>query len=77
MAHPAQKLVLEETLEAIDRGVHRVAQLEAHLETVVSEWRMRPVVEALQCLRGVAFKLLPAPFSVSWEIFPVLPILAS
>ena len=55
MGHPAQKLVLEETLQAIDRGVHRVAQLEAHLETVVSEWRMRPVVEALQCLRGVAF----------------------
>ena len=55
MGHPAQKLVLEETLQAIDRGVHRVAQLEAHLETVVSDWRMRPVVEALQCLRGVAF----------------------
>ena len=29
MGHRAQKLVLEETLQAIDRGVHRVAQLEA------------------------------------------------
>ena len=45
----------EETLESIDRAVHRQAQLEAHLETVVAEWRMKPVVEALQCLRGVAF----------------------
>jgi len=51
----AQKFVLEETLESIDRAVHRQAQLEAHLETVVAEWRMKPVVEALQCLRGVAF----------------------
>jgi transposase len=55
MNHPAQKVVLEETLEAIDRGVHRVAQLEVHLESVVGEWRMKPVVEALQSLRGVAF----------------------
>ena len=55
MCHPAQKFVLEETLESIDRAVHRQAQLEAHLETVVAEWRVKPVVEALQCLRGVAF----------------------
>jgi hypothetical protein len=55
MCHPAQKFVLEETLESVDRAAHRQAQLEAHLETVVAEWRMKPVVEALQCLRGVAF----------------------
>jgi transposase len=55
MCHPGQKVVLEETLEAMDRAVHRVAQLELHLEAVVDQWRMKPVVKALQSLRGVAF----------------------
>ena len=53
--HPAQKFVLEETIESIERAVHRLAQLEAHMKTVVAEWRMKPIVEALQCLRGIAF----------------------
>ena len=55
MCHSAQKFVLEETIQSIDRAVHRLAQLEAHLEIVVAEWRMKPIVEALQCLRGIAF----------------------
>jgi len=55
MNHPAQKLVLEETLQAIDLADHRIKQLEAHLEQVVSQWRMKPVVEALQCLKGIQF----------------------
>lgn len=55
VSHPAQKFVLEETIQSIDRAAHRLAQLEAHMESVVAEWRMRPAVEALQCLRGIAF----------------------
>lgn len=55
MCHPAQKFVLEETLQSIDRAVLRLGQLEAHLETVVADWRMKPAVQALQCLRGIAF----------------------
>ena len=55
MCHPAQKFVLEETIESLDRAVHRLGQLEARLETVVETWRMKPAVEALQCLRGIAF----------------------
>jgi len=55
LAEPAQKMVLEETLQAIDLGEKRQARIEEHMELVVSQWRMRPVVEALQCLKGVAF----------------------
>ena len=55
LAEPAQKLVLEETLQAIDLGEQRQKRIEEHMELVVRQWRMRPVVEALQCLRGVAF----------------------
>jgi transposase len=58
MCHPAQKLVLEETLQAIDLADNRLKQLEAHLEQVVEQWRFKPVVEALQCLKGI--KLISA-----------------
>jgi transposase len=53
--HPAQKAILEESILGIEAAVARVARLEAHLEQVVEGWHLRPVVEALQCLRGVAF----------------------
>ena len=53
--HPAQKAILEESIQSIEAAVARVARLEGHLEEVVAQWDKRPVVEALQCLRGVAF----------------------
>jgi transposase len=53
--HPAQKAILEESIQSIEAAVARVGRLEAHLEAVVAGWDRRPLVEALQCLRGVAF----------------------
>jgi transposase len=55
MNHPAQKLVMEESLQSIEAALGRVDRLEKHLEGVVAEWRMKPVVESLQCLKGIAF----------------------
>jgi transposase len=55
MNHPAQKAILEESIQSIEAAVARVARLEAHLEAVVEQWERKPVVEALQCLRGVGF----------------------
>jgi transposase len=58
MAHPAQKLVLEEYLIAITQAGERIARLTSHMETHVASWRMRPVVETLMAMRG--FQLLAA-----------------
>jgi transposase len=53
LAHAAHKVVLEEYLLAITQATERIARLEAHLATLAADWRMKPVVDALQGLRGV------------------------
>jgi transposase len=50
---PAHKVVLEEYLMAITQATERIERLETHIATLAASWRMKPVVEALQGLRGV------------------------
>src|SRR3712207_3909598 len=53
--HPAQQIVLQEQLEAIDEAERRRDRLEAQLRELVPGWSLAPVVAALQAMRGVAF----------------------
>ena len=53
LADPAHKVVLEEYLLAITQATERIERLETHLATLAATWRMKPVVDALQGLRGV------------------------
>ena len=53
LAHAAHKIVLEEYLLAITQVTERIQRLEEHLATLAASWRMKPVVDALQGLRGV------------------------
>ena len=53
LAHAAHKVVLEEYLVAITQASDRIKRLEEHIATLAAAWRMQPVVEALQGLRGV------------------------
>lgn len=48
---PAQKLVLEEYLQGIDRAGERVQRLEQSMQTQLETWS-RPLAKALQALRG-------------------------
>lgn len=50
---PAQQIVFQETLRAVDEQVERVKRLEDELRERAAAWRLWPVVEALQALRGV------------------------
>jgi len=50
---PAHKVVLEEYLLAITQTTDRIERLETHIATLAATWRMKPVVDALQGLRGV------------------------
>ena len=52
-ATPAQQIVFQESLRAVDEQVDRIARLETELRDVVATWRLAPVVDALQALRGV------------------------
>jgi transposase len=50
---PAQQIVFQEGVRAVDEQVDRLARIEAELHELAPRWSRYPVVEALQALRGV------------------------
>jgi transposase len=54
-AHEAQRVVLQEALNAVQDAVQRLGRLEAALIEIVPTWSMAPVVAAFQAMRGVDF----------------------
>jgi transposase len=50
---PAQQIVFQEYLRAVDEHAERMRRIEGQLREFLPSWRLRPVVEALQGLRGV------------------------
>ena len=58
VAHPAQKVILEEYLIAVDAAAARVARTEAQMRSLLESWARRPLVEALVAFKG--FQLVSA-----------------
>ena len=52
---PAQQIVFQEYVRAVTEHTERLQRLEQELQEHVKSWRLYPVVEALQALRGVQF----------------------
>jgi transposase len=52
---PAQQIVFQEYVRAVTEHTERLQRLEQELQEHVTSWRLNPVVEALQALRGVQF----------------------
>jgi len=52
---PAQQIVFQEYVRAVTEHTERLQRLEQELHEQVKTWRLAPVVEALQALRGVQF----------------------
>jgi transposase len=50
---PAQQIVFQEYVRAVSEHPERLQRLEQELQEQVKSWRLHPVVEALQALRGV------------------------
>lgn len=50
---PAQQMVYQESLDAVDEQVRRLARIEQELRDLAPTWRLYPVVHALLALRGV------------------------
>jgi transposase len=48
-----QQIVFQESVRAVDEQVDRLARIEQELLELAPKWRLYPVVEALQALRGV------------------------
>jgi transposase len=53
--HPAQQIVLQDSLHAIEDAVERQGRLEEQLVSMVPKWSMADVVAAYQAMRGVSF----------------------
>ena len=52
---PAQQIVFQEYVRAVNEHTARLGRLEQELQEQVKAWRLSPVVDALQALRGVQF----------------------
>src|SRR2546427_6166572 len=52
---PAQQIVFQADVQTVTEQSERLGRLELELHEQVKTWRLAPVVEALQALRGVQF----------------------
>jgi transposase len=52
---PAQQIVFQEYVRTVTEQTERLARMEQERKDQVQTWRLVPVVEALQALRGVQF----------------------
>jgi transposase len=50
---PAQQIVFQESLRAVSEQTERVRRLEDELVEIAATWRLHPIVEAFQAMRGV------------------------
>ena len=53
-AHPAQQIVLQDYIHAVQDAEARLDRLTRQIEELLPNWSMAPVVTALQAMRGVA-----------------------
>lgn len=54
MQLPEHQITLQEYVDAIHESANRVARFTIQLRELIPQWRWKPVVEALQALRGVS-----------------------
>jgi transposase len=53
--HPAQQIVFQDSIHAIDDAAIRLRRVDDQLREIVPTWSMAPVVESYQAMRGVSF----------------------
>jgi transposase len=54
LPNPAQQIAFEEYVQAVEEAARRLERLRLAIEAQLEHWRWRPVVEALQALRGIS-----------------------
>ena len=64
---PAQQIVFQEYVRAVTEHTERLQRLEQELQERVKAWRLNPVVEARQALRGVQFTVAVTTVSGDWQ----------
>jgi len=54
MSHPAQQIGFQEYLHGITESTARITRLEQAMRETLGDWTLKPLVQALQALRGVS-----------------------
>jgi transposase len=54
LPHPAQQIAFQEYRDTVDDAQKRVERITEQIRTLLPNWRLKPVVEALQAMRGVS-----------------------
>ena len=54
MPHRAQQIILQEYVHMVQEQVERVQRMTQQIQDLIPQWRLAPVVKALQALRGVS-----------------------
>ncbi|WP_352778987.1 IS110 family transposase [Mesorhizobium sp. M0571] len=52
--HPAQQIAFQDYVDAVMDAERRLQQVEEQIPRLLPEWNQRPVVDALQAMRGIA-----------------------
>jgi len=53
LAQPVQQIVFQDYVDAVTAASERLARIEGYLRDAVAGWRLQPLVQAFQALRGV------------------------
>lgn len=54
MPHPAQQIAFQEYIDAVHETLKRIERLTEQIRQMVPDWRLAPIVDALQAARGVS-----------------------
>jgi transposase len=54
LPHPAQQIAFEEYVQALEEASARLLRLGTSIQAQLEPWRWRPLVQALQALRGIS-----------------------
>jgi transposase len=52
--HPAQQIAFQDYVDAVTDAERRLQRVEEQISSLLPEWTLRPVVDALQAMRGIA-----------------------
>jgi transposase len=52
--HPAQQIAFQDYVDAVMDAERRLQRVEEQIFSLLPEWTLRPVVDALQAMRGIA-----------------------
>lgn len=58
--HPAQQIAFQDCIDAVLDAERRLQRVEEQIISLLTEWTLRPIVDALAAIRRIALMNAPA-----------------